>query len=174
MAEGKTYNGNYCEYDFEVTFIEKLVEAGWTYMSGKAMNSAAKDEVVYADDLLTFLKNTNPELTVDEIGTIYDKVRLVGGSSEFTTLHNVYNWMVDGIQFMPNDGNAKIVQLIDFEHPEENIFRVVNQYSNTSTTVNAKPADRISCFSSTACPCAFSSLKTPVMPKRPSMMPGSR
>ena len=129
MAEGKTYNGNYCEYDFEVTFIEKLVEAGWTYMSGKAMNNAAKDEVVYADDLLTFLKNTNPELTVDEIGTIYDKVRLVGGSSEFTTLHNVYNWMVDGIQFMPNDGNAKIVQLIDFEHPEENIFRVVNQYS---------------------------------------------
>ena len=129
MAEGKTYNGNYCEYDFEVTFIEKLVEAGWTYMSGKAMSSAAKDEVVYADDLLTFLKNTNPELTVDEIGTIYDKVRLVGGSSEFTTLHNVYNWMVDGIQFMPNDGNAKIVQLIDFEHPEKNIFRVVNQYS---------------------------------------------
>ena len=55
MAEGKTYNGNYCEYDFEVTFIEKLVEAGWTYMSGKAMNSAAKDEAVYADDLLTFL-----------------------------------------------------------------------------------------------------------------------
>lgn len=129
MAKEKNYHGYYCEYEFEATFIEKLVEAGWTYMSGKAMNSAAKDEVVYADDLLTFLKNTNPELTVDEIGTIYDKVRLVGGSIEFTTLHNVYNWMVDGIQFMPNDGNAKIVQLIDFEHPEENIFRVVNQYS---------------------------------------------
>lgn len=129
MAEGKTYNGNYCEYDFEVTFLEKLVEAGWTYMSGKAMNSVAKDEVVYADDLLTFLKNTNPELTISEIGVIYDKVRLVGGSSEFATLHNVYNWMVDGMQFTPHDGTPKIVQLIDFEHPEENIFRVVNQYS---------------------------------------------
>lgn len=56
-------------------------------------------------------------------------MRLVGGSSEFATLHNVYNLMVDGMQFIPHDGSAKMVQLIDFEHPEENIFRVVNQYS---------------------------------------------
>lgn len=129
MANEKNYQGYYCEYEFEATFIEKLVEAGWTYMSGKAMNSVSREEVIYADDLITFLKNTNPDLTIDEIGSIYDKVRLVGGSSEFTTLHNVYNWMVDGIQFMPHNGTPKIVQLIDFEHPEENIFRVVNQYS---------------------------------------------
>ena len=129
MADEKNYHGYYCEYEFEATFIEKLAEAGWTYMSGKAMNSVSREEVIYADDLITFLKNTNPDMTISEIGNIYDKVRLVGGSSEFATLHNVYNWMVDGIPFMPHDGTPKIVQLIDFEHPEENIFRVVNQYS---------------------------------------------
>ena len=43
MAKEKIYHGYYCEYEFEATFIEKLVEAGWTYMSGKAMNSVSRE-----------------------------------------------------------------------------------------------------------------------------------
>ena len=53
---------------------------------------------------------------------IYDTVRLVGAESDFATLHKVYKWMVDGIQFTPQSGLPIQVTLIDFETPENNIF----------------------------------------------------
>ncbi|MBQ3219234.1 MAG: type I restriction endonuclease subunit R, partial [Clostridia bacterium] len=43
--------------------------------------------------------------------------------------HKVYGWMVNGIQFTPQSGLAKMVELIDFEKPENNIFRAVNQFA---------------------------------------------
>ena len=76
-----------------------------------------------------FLNKTNTDLTADEIHQIMDTVRLVGAESEFATLHKVYGWMVFGIQFTPQDGIARLIDLIDFEHPENNIFRAVNQFA---------------------------------------------
>lgn len=37
--------------------------------------------------------------------------------------------MVDGVQFTPQNGLSIMVPLIDFETPENNIFRVVNQFT---------------------------------------------
>lgn len=72
-----------------------------------------------------------------------DLVRLVGAESEFSTLHKVYGWMVNGVQFVPQNGQAKMVELIDFENPENNIFRVVNQftveYTNNGQKENRRP-----------------------------------
>ena len=42
-------------------------------------------------------------------------------------LRKVYVWMVHGLQFTPQDGIARMVALLDFEKPENNIFRAVNQ-----------------------------------------------
>ena len=66
-------------------------------------------------------------MTDDEVQQIFDTIRLVGSESDFATLHKVYNWLVDGIQFNPNNGLPQMVKLIDFENPDRNIFRVVNQ-----------------------------------------------
>lgn len=46
-----------------------------------------------------FLSKTNPDLTAEEVRQIMDAVRLVGAESDFATLHKVYGWMVDGVQF---------------------------------------------------------------------------
>ena len=95
------------------------------------------------ENLEQFLSNTNPDLTVDEIRQLMDTVRLVGADSDFATLHKVYAWMVNGIQFTPQDGLSRMVALLDFEHPESNIFRVVNQftveYVNNGITENRRP-----------------------------------
>ena len=89
------------------------------------------------------MSKTNADLTADEIHQIMDKVRLVGAESEFSTLHTVYGWMVDGVQFTPQSGLARMVALIDFEHPENNIFRAVNQftveYINNGQKENRRP-----------------------------------
>lgn len=143
MAKLKEYNGHYCESEYEYAFIGFLEAEGWDYIAGNHINRISKRDVLIADDFKKFIAKTNPELTEDEVTQIFDNVRLVGAESDFATLHKVYGWMVDGIQFTPQNGLAKMVPLIDFENPYNNIFHVVNQltveYTNNGQKENRRP-----------------------------------
>lgn len=143
MAKLKEYNGRYCEADFENAFLSFLEAEGWQYLAGSSIPRASRREVLYMDDLEHFLSKTNPDLLAEEIRQIADTVRLVGGESKFAALHKVYGWMVNGIQFIPRNKLTRMVALIDFETPENNIFRAVNQftveYTNNGQTENRRP-----------------------------------
>lgn len=143
MAKLQNYNGRYCEWEFEYTFLALLEEEGWQYLAGSSIPRNSRREVLYSDDLEQFLSKTSPDLTADEIRQVMDTVRLAGAESDFATLHKVYGWMVNGIQFMPQSGLARMVALIDFETPENNIFRAVNQfvveYTNNGQTETRRP-----------------------------------
>lgn len=143
MAKLQNYNGRYCESKYENAFLSFLEEEGWIYLSGNSIPRDSKTTVLYTDDMEQFLSKTNADLTAEEIHQIIDKVRLAGAESEFSTLHMVYGWMVDGVQFTPQNGIARMVALIDFEHPENNIFRTVNQfaveYINNGQKENRRP-----------------------------------
>lgn len=143
MAKLKDYNGHYCESEYEYAFIGFLEAEGWDYISGNHINRISKKDVLIADDFKKFIDETNPELTEDEVTQIFDNISLVGAESDFATLHKVYGWMVDGIQFTPQNGLAKRIPLIDFENPDNNIFRVVNQftveYTNSGQKENRRP-----------------------------------
>ena len=138
MGKLKEFNGIYCESDYEYAFIELLKREDWKYLSGKAVKRLKKTDILIVDDFVEFISSTNKTLTYDEIQQIFDTVRLVGSESDFETLHKVYNWLVDGIQFIPNDGLPQMVKLIDFEHPERNIFRLVNQLEIEYTSQGQK------------------------------------
>ncbi|HBN56276.1 MAG TPA: type I restriction endonuclease subunit R, partial [Lachnospiraceae bacterium] len=143
MAKLKDCNGRYCESDYEDAFLSFLEGEGWQYLPGGSIPRTSRREVLYEDDLEQFLSNTNPDLTPEEVCQIVNMVRLAGAESEFATLHKVYGWMVNGIQFTPQKGLPKMVALIDFETPENNIFRAVNQftveYTNSGQTENRRP-----------------------------------
>ncbi len=143
MSKLQNYNGRYCEQDFENTFLSYLEDEGWQYLPGSSLARDSQREVLYADDLEQFLSKTNPDLFPDEVRQIMDTVRLVGAESDFATLHKVYGWMVNGVPFKPQEGIAHPVPLIDFEDPERNIFRAVNQftveYSNNGQSENRRP-----------------------------------
>lgn len=143
MAKLENFNGRYCESEFECAFVSFLEAEGWTYSAGNKIDRVTKRDVLIADDFKKFLTETNPDLTEDEITQIFDNVRLVGGESDFATLHKVYGWMVDGVQFTPKNGLTKMVPLIDFENPDKNIFRVVNQlvleYTNNGQKETRRP-----------------------------------
>lgn len=143
MPKLQNYNGRYCEWEFEYAFLNYLEKEGWQYLSGNSIVRASKRDVLYIDDLEQFLSKTNPDLTVDEVRQIMDTVRLAGAESDFATLHKVYNWMVFGIQFTPQNGSPRMVPLIDFEKPKDNIFRAVNQftveYTSGGQTHNRRP-----------------------------------
>ena len=138
MGKLKEFNGIYCESDYEYAFIELLKREGWKYLSGKALKRLKKTDVLISDDFVEFISSTNKTLTDEEITKIFDTVRLVGSESDFETLHKVYNWLVDGIQFTPNGGLPQMVKLIDFEYPERNIFRLVNQLEIEYTSQGQK------------------------------------
>lgn len=150
MSKSKliNYNGHFCESDFENAFIAFLEQEGWTYMSGDEIVRANKKEVLLEKDLIDFLTNSNTGLEADEIQQIVDNVRLVGAETDFATLHKVYGWMVEGVNFTSKNGTTRNIPLIDFDKPKEdqsakNIFRVVNQFSvdyvNNGRTKNRRP-----------------------------------
>ena len=143
MAKLKEYNGRYCESEYEYAFLGFLEAEGWQYLSGNEINRSVKRDVLIEDDFKMFMTDTNPDLTEDEVAQIFDAVRLVGSESDFATLHKVYGWMVDGVQFTPQDGMARMISLIDFEDPSNNIFRAVNQftveYTNNGQKENRRP-----------------------------------
>ncbi len=143
MAKLKEYNGHYCESEYEYAFIGFLEKEGWIYTSGNDISRLTKRDVLIDDDFKTFLSETDSDLLDDEVNQIYNNLRLVGSESDFATLHKVYGWLVNGIQFIPQGGLAKMVQLIDFENVENNIFRVVNQltveYTNNGQKENRRP-----------------------------------
>ena len=143
MSKLQDFNGHYCESEYEYAFIGFLEDEGWTYIHGNNIPRVTKREVLNKEDLASFLTNTNQDLNQEEIQRIVDSVRLVGAESDFATLHKVYNWMVNGLQFVPNSGLAKMISLIDFEHPENNLFKVVNQlvieYTNNGKNETRRP-----------------------------------
>ena len=143
MARLKEYHGHYCEFEYEYAFIAFLEEVGWNYSSGNKISRVSKRDVLIENDFKKFIADANSDLTEDEVTQIYDTVRLVGAESDFATLHKVYGWMVNGIQFTAQDGMPRMISLIDFESPEKNIFRVVNQltfeYTNNGQKENRRP-----------------------------------
>jgi len=143
MAKLQNFNGRFCESDYEYAFISFLEQEGWTYLPGDQINRVYGRDVLNTDDLEAFIRNTNPELTEDEIKKISDTIKLVGAESDFATLHKVYNWLVNGIQFTPQNGQPKMIPLIDFEEPSNNIFKVINQlsidYTNNGQIYNRRP-----------------------------------
>ena len=142
MAKLKEYNGRYCESEYEYAFLGFLEAEGWQYLSGNEINRSVKQDVLIEDDFKTFMVNTNSDLTEGEVAQIFDVVRLVGSESDFATLHKVYGWMVDGVQFTPQDGMARMISLINFEEPNKNIFRAVNQFT-VEYTNNGQKKPRI-------------------------------
>jgi len=129
MAELKDYNGRFCESDFENSLLSLLEKEQWTYMSGDKIPRVSYRNVLYLDDLEDFLTKVEPRLTNEDIHQVTDKVRLAGAESDFATLHLLYGWMVDGVQILAENGEHRLVPLIDFDHWQENHFRVVNQFT---------------------------------------------
>ncbi len=136
-------NGRFVESDFENALIQFLEAEGWQYLYGDNIPRNDRKEVLYMDDLLQFLEKTNPDLEDDDIRRIADNIRFVGSDSDFATLHLMYGWMVNGMQYTPKNGITRMVALIDFGNIGNNTFRAVNQftveYVNNGETKTRRP-----------------------------------
>lgn len=137
------YNGCFCESDYEYALISFLENEGWEYLSGNDFPRLLKKDVLNEVDFMVYIENNYSELSDSDKTVLYDLVRMVGGESDFATLHKFYNWLVNGYKFTLDDNTSKIIKFIDFDNFENNIFKVVNQfvveYSTDGKIENRRP-----------------------------------
>ena len=124
-------NGKYYESDYEQAFVELLQQNGWDYTFGEDLHRKVTEPLL-EDDLRAFLsyKYADKGLTATEMDTIVANIKNVSGSTDYIALRNAYLLYSEGYDFSYSDGRGDPFKLeyIDFEHPERNIFRVVNQF----------------------------------------------
>ena len=143
MNKLKQLNGYYCESEFESAIISMLKDNGWdNYSLGKDIKRETKKDVIIEEDFKSYLEAYDEVLDNDDVNEIYDRIRLIGSESDFATLHIVYNLMVNGMQYTTKNGIPTMVSLINFDIPEINIFRVVNQFSIEYTNNGQKETRR--------------------------------
>ena len=126
MAKLIEINGKYCESDYENAFIGLLEKEGWQYTSGADIKRNTNRDVLNIDDLKNFLSKTNPDLTANDITNAINKVRLIGGESEFTTLHKIYKLMVsDENLLITRDNQSQMKEgVLISEHPLFNAYTI--------------------------------------------------
>ena len=135
-------NGKYYESQFEEATIELLQEVQWKYTFGDELHRKYTDPLI-EEDLRTFLNAQygTKGLTEAEMDTIVAKLRNVSGQNDYYAAQNAFLLYRDGYDFTYSDGRDEPFRMeyIDFEHPDHNIFRCVNQFVMEQGKENRRP-----------------------------------
>lgn len=124
-------NGKMYESEYEQAFVELLQNAGWDYTFGENLHRQITDPIL-EDDLRNFLnaRYAKNGFTNDDCDAAIANIRNISGVNDYDSLRNTYNLYHDGYDFKFLDANKQPFHLdyIDFDNPDNNIFRVVNQF----------------------------------------------
>lgn len=125
-------NGKFYESEYEEAVVDLLQAEGWQYSHGEQLTTRRLDEGLIEDDLRAYIKTRykDRDLTETEIDSIIARLRNVGGATDYEAAYNAVELYRDGFNFVYSDGrdSAFDFEYIDFEHSDNNIFRVVNQF----------------------------------------------
>lgn len=121
---------NFNEHALEMSIMELLQNEDYTYINGSHVHRE-RSEVLLVDDLKQYLYNryANDSITSSEINSIILMLKNISGTI-YEANKSVYKMICDGFIFNREDRAKKdlYIELIDFETPENNIFKVVNQF----------------------------------------------
>lgn len=124
--------GKFTEAQLEAAFIDLFEQQGYTYVHGKNIHRQYED-ILLLEDLLTYLREryASDGLSEIEIQKIVNRVMMVSAVPLYAGNKEAF-WLVnEGFDLIRDDVNqvALHVNFINFDEPEKNIFKVVNQYS---------------------------------------------
>lgn len=122
----------FAEEELEKAIISLFEEEGYEYLPGDSIHRKFED-ILLEYDLKTFLKNRYAEdnLTDLELKTIINRLSNISSSPIYLASREAFLLVTEGFNLEREDKSklALHVSYIDFDHPENNIFKVVNQYS---------------------------------------------
>lgn len=121
---------NFNEHALEMSIMELFREQDYTYLNGEQIHRE-RTEVLLVEDIKQFLYNRYAKdgITTSEIDGIILMLRNVSGTI-YEANKAIYKMLCDGFILNREDRTQKdlYIELIDFDTPENNIFKVVNQF----------------------------------------------
>ena len=124
--------GKFTESELEQAIIELFRIQGYGYIQGDNIHRHY-DDILLMDDLSNFLTEqySFADLTESEMKKIISNLNLISASPLYGGNREAFGLINEGFDLIREDSSkvALHVEYIDFDHPERNIFKVVNQYS---------------------------------------------
>lgn len=119
--------GRLYESEYEEALIDLLQSEGWQYTNGKTIHRPVS-EALLVDELTASLLDRYADLTPQDAEEIVTRLRHVPGQTHFERLRNTFVLVRDGFRYTRNSDDAKFdIKFVDFDNPEKNTFRAVNQ-----------------------------------------------
>ncbi|HZJ69047.1 MAG TPA: HsdR family type I site-specific deoxyribonuclease [Candidatus Eisenbacteria bacterium] len=130
--EVKEYKDKFTEEELEKAIIQLFEDQGYDYVSGDEIHRRYED-VILEDDLKEFIfrKYASYNLTNLEIKTILNKITNISSAPLYLGNREAFLLINEGFNLEREDKSelALHISYIDFETPENNIFKVVNQFT---------------------------------------------
>ena len=123
---------SFSEDSFELALIELFKGIGYNYVYGPEIDRDLQEPLLL-DCVYDSLCRINPTLPSSAIDEAINKIKRLEGANLIETNYRFTLLMQNGVEatFMNKNRETKtdIVKLIDFDNPENNDFKVVNQYT---------------------------------------------
>ena len=121
---------NFNEHALEMSIMELFQDAEYIYVKGDTIHRERRD-VLLTEDLKQYLYNKYApnNITPTEVESIILMLKNISGSL-YDVNKEVCKMLSDGFKFIREDRTQKdiYINLIDFDTPENNTFKIVNQY----------------------------------------------
>ncbi|WP_304093576.1 type I restriction endonuclease subunit R [Phascolarctobacterium succinatutens] len=118
------------EHALEMSIMELFKDEGYIHLNGRQLHRE-RTEVLIQDDLKQYLYNRYAKdgITASEVDGIILMLRNISGTL-YEANKAFYKLLCDGFILNREDRTQKdlYLELIDFDAPENNIFKVVNQF----------------------------------------------
>lgn len=127
MADDKKFTEDAYERTLIALFRDEL---GYAYECGYEVERDYK-EPFYRADLVASMRRLNPELPADAMDEGIKQITNISIGTLEQNNEQFTLWMQNGLEvgFQQNgEERTALMRLIDFDHPERNLFKVVNQW----------------------------------------------
>lgn len=120
----------FSEAQLEQSIIELFQDNGYEYVNGDMLHRKF-DEVLLEDDMKNFLSRRYLDITDTELEKVINKIKYVPNTPLYMGNKEAYYLVNEGFNLTRDDASKESlhIEYIDFETPENNIFKVINQFT---------------------------------------------
>lgn len=123
--------GKFDESQLEMAILELFKQQGYEYQDGMKLDRS-EDEILLKTDLREFLceEYADQNLTENELERIISQLELIHSAPLYDGNREAFRLINEGMIFQRDDASQPAVHIryINFEEPDRNRFKVVNQY----------------------------------------------
>lgn len=133
----------------ELQSIEWFKDLGYQYLvgydiapDGETPERADYRSVTLKDRLLSSLKRLNPEIPQSAIDAAFAQLINPNIPALMSCNRQVHSWITKGVKVTYHEGNQEVgkqLKVVDFDHPENNDWLVVNQFTIHGAKQNRRP-----------------------------------